>query len=99
MADDKQTDKNMIGKGKAGPGRPKGSVNKTTGLLRDAILQAAEKAGGKDGMVGYLTQQATDNPAAFMSLLGKVLPMQVVGDAENPVYVTKIERRIVRPGD
>lgn len=81
---------------KAGPGRPKGSVNKTTALLKDAILRAAEAAGGKDGLVGYLKTQAKDNPGPFMALLGKVLPMQIGGDPDNPVVVS-ITRRIV-PG-
>lgn len=81
----KQTEKN-IGEGKPGPGRPKGSVNKTTALLKDAILQAARKAGGntEDGIVNYLETQAIENPAPFMSLLGKVLPMQLANaDGEN----------------
>ena len=60
-------------------GRPKGTPNKTTALLKDAILQAADKAGGAEGLVGYLTQQASENPGPFMALLGKVLPMQVSG--------------------
>lgn len=64
----------------AGKGRPKGSVNKTTALLKDAILQAASDAGGEAGLVGYLTLQAHENPQGFMSLLGKVLPMQVTGE-------------------
>lgn len=96
----KETDKNVIGKGKAGPGRPKGSVNRTTGLLKDAILQAAQKAGGDgpDGMVEYLTAQAKENPGPFMSLLGKVLPMTVVGDPNNPFeIVTRIEMVSVKP--
>ncbi len=63
----------------AGKGRKKGVPNKTTALLKDAILQAADKAGGKDGLVGYLTEQATENPQSFLPLLGKVLPMQVAG--------------------
>ena len=63
-----------------GAGRPKGSPNKTTALLKDAILKAAENAGGEDGMVGYFTAQAKQNPQAFMRLLGKVLPMQVTGE-------------------
>ena len=86
-----------IAEGKAGPGRPKGMPNKTTALLKDAILQAAEAAGGEGGVVGYLTLQATENPGPFMALLGKVLPTQVIGDADNPVLVTMIERRIVDP--
>ena len=68
-----------IGKGKAGPGRPKGLPNKTTALLKDAILKAATDAGGGD-MAAYLTKQATINPGPFMALLGKVLPMQVTGE-------------------
>ena len=76
-----------IGQGKPGPGRPKGKLNKTTALLKDAILQAAQDAGGEEGMSGYLKEQAEKNPNAFMGLLGKVLPMQVAGDTENPLTV------------
>lgn len=76
-----------IGKGTPGPGRPKGVPNKTTALLKDAILQAAAAAGGDDGLVGYLTAQATANPQAFIPLLGKVLPLQVTGDPDHPVEV------------
>jgi len=36
--------------------------NKANGLLKDAIIQAAEEAEGKEGIVGYLTQQAGKNP-------------------------------------
>jgi hypothetical protein len=65
----------------------KGVPNKTTALLKDAILAAATKAGGKDGLVGYLTTQATANPQSFIPLLGKVLPMQVVGEGDGPLTV------------
>ena len=71
---------------RAGMGRPKGSLNKTTALLKDAILKAAEDAGDRD-MVAYLTQQAKENPGPFMALLGKVLPMQIAGDTENPLVL------------
>lgn len=70
-------------RGNAGKGRPKGSPNKTTALLKDAILKAAEKAGNKvgdEGLVSYLELQAAENPGPFMSLLGKVLPMQLTGE-------------------
>lgn len=80
----------------AGKGRPKGAVNKTTALLKDAILKAAEQAGGKGGTVAYLTTQATENPAAFMSLLGKVLPMTVQGPEGKPL-ISSLTVTIVDP--
>ena len=66
-------------RGNAGKGRPKGARNKTTALLKDALIQADIEAGGDGGMIGYLKQQAKDNPAPFMALLGKVIPLQVNG--------------------
>jgi hypothetical protein len=87
----------------AGKGRVKGVPNKTTALLKDAILKAAEGAGGKEGLIGYLQQQAKKNPGPFMALLGKVLPMQVTGDPENPiapdhtVHVVFVEAEAGRP--
>ena len=71
--------------GNMGKGRPKGSPNKSTAILKDAILQAASAAGGKAGMVGYLVEQAKANPGPFMALMGKVLPLQMSGDPDNPV--------------
>lgn len=66
-------------------GRKKGTPNKTTALLKDAILEAATLAGGESGLVGYLYVQANANPQSFLPLLGKVLPMQIGGDPENPL--------------
>ena len=66
-------------------GRPKGAQNKTTTALKDAILVAGEQAGGEAGLVGYLHDMATTNPSAFLSLLGKVLPLQVQGDKDAPL--------------
>ena len=70
------------------PGRPKGVPNKSTQLLKDAILKAAEEAGGKEGLVGYLKKQAKDNPGPFLALIGKVLPMQVTGEGGGPLVVS-----------
>ena len=67
-------------------GRTKGTPNKTTALLKDAILQSAQNAGGDEGLVGYIEHQANAHPAAFMTLLGKVLPMQVEGPGEGGAF-------------
>ena len=53
-------------------------------IIRDAIIQAAVEAGGGD-MVAYLKKQAETHPSAFMTLLGKVLPMQLTGGKGEPV--------------
>jgi len=97
---EKAGDKPKVGLDRSKTGRAKGTPNKTTALLKDAILKAAEQAGnkvGKDGMVSYLALQAEENPGPFMALLGKVLPMQVAGSDEdgNP---TEIVMRFVSPG-
>lgn len=81
----------------AGMGRKKGVPNKTTALLKDAILQAAERAGDKDGLIGYLTTQAKANPGPFMALLGKVLPMQIAGPDGADGKPTAIQFTIVDP--
>ena len=92
----------MTGRPKGQPktgGRKKGSTNKITALLKDAILKAAEKAGGKEGLVGYLRTQALKQPGPFMALLGRVLPMQIANDGDDALKVTVIERVIVNAED
>lgn len=47
-------------------------------------------AGGKEGLVGYLQARANDTPGPFLALIGKVLPLQVVGDGDGPLVVQVI---------
>jgi hypothetical protein len=67
-------------------GRRKGTPNKTTAEVKGMILEALSLVGGVD----YLARQAEENPSAFMTLVGKVLPMQIAGDPNQPL-VTRIE--------
>jgi hypothetical protein len=64
-------------------GRQKGSRNKITVELKAMILGALDKAGGEE----YLVRQANQNPTAFLTLLGKVLPLTLRGDRQNPLPV------------
>jgi hypothetical protein len=63
--------------GKGNPGKPKGAVTKGSVLIRDMVAQALDNAGGAE----YLTERANDpkTMAAFLGLIGKVMPVQVTG--------------------
>jgi hypothetical protein len=83
VAGNKQT--KDIGSGKAGPGRPKGALNKTTAAVKDMILQALSNKGG----TAYLEEQADKNPTAFLSLVGKVLPLDVTASGNITVEIVR----------
>lgn len=69
-------------------GSRKGIPNKVPGDVKAMVLEALKHAGGAE----YLLMQAYDNPKAFMALLGRVVPLQVAGDPESPLYaVARIE--------
>jgi len=68
-----------------GAGRPKGSLDKGNAAIREMIVEALHAVGG----VAYLKRTAKSHPAAFLSLVAKVMPTQVVGDPDNPVQVIK----------
>jgi hypothetical protein len=70
------------GKGKTG-GRIKGIPNKVNADLKQMILNALDKKGG----VAYLARQADENPTAFMSLIGRVLPLTISSDPNAPISV------------
>jgi hypothetical protein len=61
-------------------GSRKGIPNKVTKELKEMILSALDNAGGVD----YLQEGANDprTASAFLTLVGKVLPMTVQGPGE-----------------
>lgn len=75
---------------KLSPGRKKGVPNKINADLRNMILESLELAGGRD----YLRRQATENPSAYMSLVGKVIPKESIlsgpdgGPVQHSINVT-----------
>lgn len=74
----------------AGKGRVKGVPNKTTAAVKDMILQALSEA-HEGGGVEYLKEQAAKNPTAFLTLVGKVIPLQLAGGLDlGPIAITLI---------
>jgi hypothetical protein len=80
-------------------GRRKGTPNKVTRVLKDAILLALEEAGGDGGAVAYLRSQANLSPGAFLGLVGKVLPLTIRGQIEGHLTCNVNYRRERRPDD
>lgn len=79
----------------AGKGRQKGVPNKVTGEVKQMILDALEGAGG----VEYLQERANDprTASAFLTLVGKVLPLQVTGPGPNGEHSARVVVEFVGP--
>lgn len=90
-----------VGLDRSKTGRAKGTPNKTTALLKEAIIKAAEATGedgkGKGSLTGYCKFLATSEPKAFAQLLGKVLPMQVTGADGADGLPGAIQINVIRP--
>ena len=74
-------------------GRRKGTPNKLTVDLKEMILGALNAKGGQR----YLEQQATENPVAFLVLVGKILPLTLQGNSQQPItfqVVTGVSRTV-----
>jgi hypothetical protein len=98
----------MTGRPKGTPktgGRKKGTPNKISSALKEAILEAAENAGkrlkpdAQSGTVAYLEQIAIQEPACFCSLLGKVLPMTIADAEQKRENKIVVKRTVVWPKD
>lgn len=79
--------------GTPGPGRPKGSPNKTTVLVKTALQNVYAKKGGDAALLKW----AKDNETEFYKLWGRMLPTEVSGpDGEPLKAVHEIVLRGVR---
>lgn len=83
----------MRGGSRQGAGRKPGVPNKMTAELKEMILGALEEAGGQD----YLKKQAEQNPGAFMTLIGKLVPTTLSGDPDRPLIPESILVKLVQP--
>ena len=63
----------------AGPGRPKGSVDKLPRAAKDAIVEAAAKLGGVNRLVEWAKEDPLNERAFWVSVYPKLLPLTVNG--------------------
>jgi hypothetical protein len=80
---------------RAGSGRKKGGQNPQTILLKEMILGALADVGGQK----YLAARALDQPAAFMTLVGRVLPHTITGDGQQAITVEIVRFAAEEEGD
>jgi hypothetical protein len=81
----------MAGRPKGIPksgGRAKGTPNKVTKTIREAIEASFEQVGGAD----YLARMAILEPASYMTLLGKVLPAHMNIKTSDNTFRLVVER-------
>lgn len=81
----------MVGRPKGTPktgGRKKGTPNAVTKTLREAIEASFDKVGGAE----YLARMAEEQPTAYMTLLGKILPAHMNIKTTDNTFRLVVER-------
>lgn len=93
MEENKQTEENGIGAGTPGPGRPKGSVNKATARVREAIANMADD--NAENFALWLAEVATKSPEKACDIylraieyhIPKLARTEVTGAESGPVQI------------
>lgn len=60
-------------------GRPKGSLNKASAILKAALVETFDRLGGVDHMLDW----ASAYPSDFYRLYGKVMPVEIEGTVKS----------------
>lgn len=71
--DDIKSPEIRVGTGLAGPGRPPGLQNRVTRSVKAALVEAFERRGGVDALLAW----SNDDPTAFYTLWGKLIPQEI----------------------
>ena len=69
-----------------GPGRPKGSANKVTSDLREAIRASFDRIGGAN----WLVKLSEEKPEVYAQLLGKTIPKEIEATITNAIPVIPV---------
>jgi len=71
------------------PGKPKGAIHHSTRIVKDVFADVFSKL--QQDKKAKLESWAKENPTEFYKLAAKLIPIQLTGDADNPVAVNVVE--------
>lgn len=71
---------------RAGMGRPKGSLNKSTRSVKEALMLAFEGRGGVQALQAWSVKEPTE----FYKIWAKLVPHEVVGRDGGPIAVSQV---------
>ena len=85
---------NNLPRGKAGPGRPKGSPNKITPSMKQIIQEVFEHLGGVEGFVAWVLKDPANERAFWTSIYPRLLSREkAISDVINtPLIVEFISK-------
>lgn len=77
-------------------GRPKGALNKTTLVAKEAIAFAADGLGGAQRLVDWAKEDPKNESAFWTTIYPKLLPLQVSGEGGGPLQIvaTPIDEKL-----
>lgn len=82
-------------------GRTKGTPNRTTQDVRDAILQVADGLGGAEAMLTWAKADPVNERIYWSQIFPKLLPkevkQEVSGPDGGPIEVSEIRINLVKP--
>lgn len=81
--------KRKVGDGTPGPGRPKGTANRTTRTIREAVEKAAREC-HPEGLAGWLIERAQGglgDRQIFAQMVNKAMPLQVQAQVGGGVQI------------
>lgn len=70
---------------RTGAGRPKGSKNKTTLQVKEAISFAAEGLGGAERLVAWAKEDPQNERVFWAQIYPKLLPLEISGNNGGPI--------------
>lgn len=81
-----------------GKGRPKGTLNKTTKLAKEAIAEAFDRLGGADRLVEWAQEDPDNEKVFYTALLPKLIPVQTEITGKDGAAI-EIEQKVREDAD